>query len=643
MKYTITNRIEMNIIYTLILSLLIALPCYQSTAQKPQSFLNQKIVLALNNPLLSLSAETGNLQKMRYETLFGNKESHLNGRYSTQQPNITFMVNPMTPDDAVAYEIKVAKEMGVDGFKFPLVIDADQSYMDRAVKNITYYVTSAVNRKLDFTFSIELILKRDPASMSEDLMYDVLQTRLKEIFQNTKYSDKWLRSSDNKIVVFTKSPLHVLDKTRVAKEKELTDHPEMIKEVHSTLNSLSSSLNTKLTYVFETKYPSNQRFNEEVLKLFPAISQSKRSMALEENVAALKNLCKSNNKPFIQNVYPDHLSSQMRLKKNDQLVQENSDESKGLSLNDVYVAGQDLKLTHTYRSLLQSAVDNDAAMINLMSWNYFDNGSHIAPEAHHGFGYGMLLRYYKKIWLDEEDQNINRELLMTSYKATSSKHLSKARPEVKCTIQNLDKDEQEDRIEVLTILREPGEVYCNGKLLGKAPAGIHAFYAPYQEGEVSVELKRGPKEIIQYSTPKVIKNNSEKMDWMTYSFTNLDEKIGLYYQNIVLDFEIKQMYRRFIVSEANQKIWRNALQKRYLEKLNALYVYGETPQKFLSVCKKIDKKYRETIRTILDSFQFKVWLEMEENASKNKGISNVIDPMNDLLLEGESSLDKDDI
>ncbi|MBD0401576.1 hypothetical protein [Flammeovirga sp. EKP202] len=633
----------MKIIYTLVLLLLTTLPLYQITAQDSQSFLNQKLVLALNNPLLSFSTESGNLQKMRYETLFGSKESHLNGRYRTQQPNITFMVNPMTPDDAVAYEIKVAKEMGIDGFKFPLVIDADQSYMDRAIKNITYYVTSAVNRKLDFTFSIELILKRDPASMSEDLMYDVLQNRLKEIFQKTKYSDKWLRSSDNKIVVFTKSPLHVLDKTRVAKEKELTDHPEMIKEIHTTLKSISSSLNTKLTYVFETKYPANQRFNEEVLKLFPAISQSKQSMASEENVNALKNLCKSNNKPFIQNVFPDHLSSQMRLKKNDQLVQENSEVSKGLTLNDVYVTGQDLKLTHTYRNLLQSAVDNDAAMINLMSWNYFDDGSHIAPEAHHGFGYGMLLRHYKKMWLDEEDQGINRELLMTSYKATSSKHISKTRPEVKYTVHYLNKEEQEDRIEVLTILREPGEVYCNGKLLGEAPAGIHAFYASHQEGEVSVELKRGAKEIMKYTTPKVIKSNAEKIDWMTYSFTNLDEKIGLYYQNIVLDFEIKQMYRRFIVSEANQKIWRNALQKRYIEKMNALYVYGDTPQKFLSNCKKIDKKYKETIRTILDSFQFKVWLEMEENVQKNMGISTIIDPMNDVLLEGESTLDEDDI
>ncbi|WP_157491275.1 hypothetical protein [Flammeovirga sp. SJP92] len=590
------------------------------------------MVLAISNPTLNFSSEIGYLKGMRYEDLYGKKTSEISGNYNTYQPNISFMINPMSTDDALDYEVLAAKEMGIDGFKFQIPVCANSYYVDRYISNIIRYIKAAENRKLDFTYTVELLMDRDIDLVSETQLYDILSYRLSQLFKNTKYSDKWLRSTKGEIVIFTSSTLDVLDKTMNTTASELAENPKMLSEINTVFGKLVADFNAKFAFVFETKYPSHLAFNNEVLKIFPAITQAKNAVLTKENIKVLKKACDQNSKPFIQNVFPDYLNSQLILKASEKVAT-----SKKLSLEEVFVKGQYLNLTATYRELLNEAVVNDAAMINLYSWNSFEKGTHIAPEAHHGFGYGLLLRHYKRIWLDDEDQSVYREFAMTSYKAYSSKLASSTNPEVRYE-KNV--TEAEDQIEVVTLLNEPADVYCNGTLLGNAPAGIHVFYAPYAVGKVAVEVKRKSKEIISYTTPKAIQSQPSKMDWMTYSYTNLDKKMGLYFQKYALDFVMRQMYRRFLLSTASEKIWRDALQKRYLDRLEAFYQL--TPQKFMSNNKKIEKKYRDEVKKVLDEFQYKVWLEMEENDLENQGVTSLYEPTDNGISNRSNLLESDD-
>lgn len=633
------NDMKLITTFTLLISFLFNL---NVKAQSKQPFFKKKMVIALNNPILHYSSDMAYLKGMRYETLMGQQEDKLNGRYRTQQPEIAFMLNPMLTEDALAYEIQAAKKMGIDGFKFPILVATNRYYTDRFIRIITQYVNTAEKRGIDFTFSIQLMLQRNKEKMTEEEMYLTMEKRLGELLKNTKYSSKWLRNNKEEIVIFTKETDDILDETNKLSVKEFVENPELFVQIKAVFDRLEASSGTEIAFVYESKFPFNVKYNSEILNHFSAVSQNKYTMAYKKGVVSLRELCKRKNKPFIQNVFPDQLSSQMVLKHNNRKVIENSSTSKKLDLKEVFVRTQCLKLSGTYRELLEDAVKNDVEMIDVSSWNYFDEGSHIAPEAHHGYGYGLLLKYYKQLWLNNDNVKADKEVLMTSYKTYHSDFNKDTNVEVKYGVKFFEVG-SEDSIEVVTLLNEPADVFCNGEYLGMAPAGVHAFYVEHRLGSVNVSVKRGSKQIMGYTTPKEIIDEPEKMDWMTYTFTNLDKETGLFFQNLALKYEMSHMHKRFLLSKEKQDKWISALNKKYINSKDAFYENGNNPEKFTSIIKKIDRKYKEEIKKLLDDFQYSIWLDLEHSAMTNEGVVNLYKPLEKDVMDGYNILEIDDI
>lgn len=603
-------------------------------ADDTKPFLEKKIVLAYNSAILNYSANMGFLKGMQYKSLYGIETDSIQKKYCTYLPLVSEMVNPMTLEDALAFEMIAAKEMGIDGFKFPLFLNAHENFLDRFIKVITTYIKVAEDRNIQFTFSLQMDIKRNPEKVSENQLYTTTVKRLIELYKKTNYSKKWLRNTDDEIVLFTNNTNHIIDKTlRVRNVENFKKNRSLIRSIKDQFDRIESEVGAPFAVIFQSTFLTDIEFNNLVLDHFPGIIPSRFQYNNAEDVRTLREICKKRNRPLFQMVMPDYMGVQLLSKKDNKRIKRYT------KLEEAYVAVKDLDLTGAYRDFLEDAVQNDVDLIDLYSWNYFGEGTHIAPEIHHGFSYGILLKYYKKLWMKEDTNTLLNEYVLTSYKGYHSDNIENTDINIRKSSNRL-LENTSNNIEVVCLLKEEASIYCNNQYLGDAQKGLTVFHTPLQVGKVRVKAKRNGKKFIEYQTNKEILEQPRKTDWLTYSFSNVDAELGHYFQKITLEFEMVQLKKRFLINNEQQRIWKTALQDKYNQTINAAYLYGynEDNKKFTSLKKEYEKEYRNKIKKILNDFEYEIWIEMEEESQLNKGVVNINSPINE-ALEGYNVLE----
>lgn len=601
-------------------------------AQSNKPYFEKKMVLARNIPIFNNSENMGFLRGMRYETLMGKEDDERNGSYKTYTPLISVMTNPQKIEDALAYEILAAKKMGIDGFKFPVALYASVNFVDKYIDLVSLYVNTAEKRGIDFNFSLLVKLNRNKNKVSEEEAYNQLVSRLKQLYANTKYSSKWLRNSEGELVIFTRETDLIVDRAFGLKNVHafVTDG-KIMDEIKAVFDRVETEVDSNLSFIFNSRHPFTPRYNDLVLQYFPGITLDKYAMPNKEGVKKMAIYCKERNKPVFLSVFADLLNSQTMSKETGKMIFENSPLGKKLSMDELYVLTNSAKLTANYRYFLQAAVDVDADVIDISSWNSYEEGSQIAPEIHHGFGYGEMLKYYKDLWINgEHNTTIEQEKLITSYKAYDSKYMAETNMEVRYGLTYYPHG-CEDSVEIVTILNEPATVYCNGRNVGTVGSGLQSIYIPKKTGNVKVAVKRGSQVIIEYITPKKIIDDPIKSDYLTYSFTNVDHDLNYSYLKMNFEVEMKRLNRSFILNEKIESKWEEAYQKRYEENIDALYTYFNQPRKYLQQKKKIEKEYRKEIQKLMSDFDYEIWVEMEEDRMKKEGIINMYTPTKSLF------------
>ncbi|ANQ51618.1 hypothetical protein MY04_4276 [Flammeovirga sp. MY04] len=612
--------------------LLIILMMSASLYSQNPNYFKEKKVMAISNPILNMSKDIGYLKGLKYQFLLGAKENELNGKYRTYQPLLPLMSPALETDQALELDMKMAQSMGIDGFEFPLLMSANPYYLDRLSQTIVQYVNLAEKKKMDFSFALKINLRRNPKQLSEDELMLKLERILLNIYSNTSFSEKWLRNSNNQIVLFTTISEGILDESINVKTKELATIEGLVEKIYHQYHELSKHINHPISFVYETKLPYHEDYNREVLDYFDAISITKHQILNKKGADILKSICKEKKKGFVCSATPDKFSSQMIVKSTDQKVKGKSELSKTLKLSDIYLLYQNLNLSEGYRKLLELAIDNDADLIRIDSWNHYNNATHIAPEVHHGFGYGLLLKYYKNIWLNK-GEFLENELLLTAYKSYPSKCNKNFDVEVRFD-DSYYPDATEDSIEVVSVLNEVGEVYVNGKRLGKAEKGLNTFRIPMTEGTVNVALKRYGKEVISYTTSKAITFSPQNVDGITYLYSNMDvECVNSLFQK-VSDYKKKDILNRFIVSENSMKKWEE-LDKAKYEKAYANFLqFGYDSKKFSSLNNTIETKYLKSVKSFMDDMEYNIWLKMYITNQNKHGDINLFEPIEETEEEG---------
>ncbi len=73
-------------------------------------------------------------------------------------------------------------------------------------------------------------------------------------------------------------------------------------------------------------------------------------------------------------------------------------------------------LSYNFRKLLEFGISKDVSIMNVITWNDYPEGHHLAPEINHNEGFSVLLNYYKSVWKHEPSPYAGRDVAVVFFK-----------------------------------------------------------------------------------------------------------------------------------------------------------------------------------------------------------------------------------
>jgi len=185
-------------------------------------------------------------------------------------------------------------------------------------------------------------------------------------------------------------------------------------------------------------------------------------------------------------------------------------------------------LSYNFRHLLEFAIAENVGLINIITWNDYPEGHHLAPEWCHQDGFSLLLRYYKSLWKEQAPDV--RDVAMVFYK----KYAHDAAPfpyHVRLVYfeEGAVPPASEDSIELITILSAPGRVRLNGRAAEVQPGLQVTKWAPLT-GALRVEVYRRQDLLLSFEAPERITDRPYRTDRLTYSYSSVSEA---YYRSLL--------------------------------------------------------------------------------------------------------------
>jgi hypothetical protein len=196
------------------------------------------------------------------------------------------------------------------------------------------------------------------------------------------------------------------------------------------------------------------------------------------------------------------------------------EKAKQLGVHGQYKHYMELELTKAFRNVLDRSIKMDKGIINVVTWNDYAEGHHLAPDTNHNFAFAMILNHYKRLWMDP-DYEVEKEQAAVFFK----KYRHDVKPVFDYELHNEGEVDPAaaDYIEVVTILKEAAEVSINGKPAGKVEAGIDAVRIPSEVGPVSFVVSRNGKEVLSLTATESITDKPHRTDRHTYGYSTVEE------------------------------------------------------------------------------------------------------------------------
>jgi hypothetical protein len=177
-------------------------------------------------------------------------------------------------------------------------------------------------------------------------------------------------------------------------------------------------------------------------------------------------------------------------------------------------------LSYNFRKQLEFDIEKEVSLINIITWNDYPEGHHLAPEVNHNDGFAVLLKYYKSKWNNEPLPDAGKDVLVAFYKKYS--HTLTPSP-FNIPVTEIEKAGSpvnwEDSIEVVSILKEKGQLLVN-EMKKDVPAGFQTTRFPARAGAVIISLKRNDSLAETFSCPEWITDKPYRTDRLTYSYSN---------------------------------------------------------------------------------------------------------------------------
>jgi len=407
---------------------------------------------------------------------------------------------------AVEFEMRAAKRCGIDGFQFYYTLG--DTLKDRVIEA---YFKVADEKNIDFKFTF-CFSHPTVEGKDENMKLVEFASRVKQIMDDVgKSNSHWLRTPDGRLIVYLWYGEQIAD---IPWENMDGHTPEFF--AARAYKKLANAVGERFAcmYCINEKLTKSKLNN--ILDYFPSIwiwTQAYTFNGFDELVAST---CKKRGRQYSVSVFSDFYTSKVLRPGTWDMIHSAAEAvaagTKGLERK-YMITG----LSETFREKLDFAVKNNEPLINIITWNDYPEGHHLAPEVNHNYGFSVLLNYYKSVWKGEESPYKDRDVAIAFFK----KYKSDVKPSpfnIKVEILGKTaKAEYEDSIEVVTILPKAGQLMVNGQTIN-VPAGLTVSRFRYQIGAVKVSILRDGLVTKGFITPEWITDKPIRTDRLTYSF-----------------------------------------------------------------------------------------------------------------------------
>jgi hypothetical protein len=415
---------------------------------------------------------------------------------------------------AVDFEIRAARQLGVDGFQFYYPLGDNTAVLKQRYNEIIGEFTRlSDSRYPGFKVSLCLAHPHTSRPSTEAERIALWSQPIRALLETTKNSPSWLRSDSGSLLFYLwvgdalAEGIHGLAMTAAE-----------IRDVGRAYQRLSKAIGMPIQYVYQVRRPEiDSSYVDSILQTFPAVWGWTASEEHTEFWDHLARRCRETGCMYTQSVYPDYYTSKLYAKDAGYTILSTDDALK------IGLAGAErhyrvTNLAETQIRLLQRAIQHDVPIINYVTWNDFPEGHHLAPEKNHNFGPALLLKHFKRQWISGQ-RKVERDEAIVFFK----KYRQDVQPKHSAVLKIKSENQNvaaEDRIELVTLLTEAAECFLNNHRLGMVASGLQTHSIPSEIGPVSVRVVRDGREVIAFETPQGITDQPLRTDRLTYSYSS---------------------------------------------------------------------------------------------------------------------------
>ena len=411
-----------------------------------------------------------------------------------------------TLEQAVEFEMRTAQKSGIDAFQFYYPI-RKRGPDDEIIKA---YFKVADEKNIDFKFTF---CPSHPSGMTEELKIQEYARRMNSVLDAVgRNNSHWLRTPDGRLIVYLWYGEQIADIP-----EDLQGLPKQF-YIARALKKLANSIDEDVAYVLGINSEISKEELNAYLDYIPAVWLW--TLPYTDNYVGemVSETCKERNRTFTGSVFSSFYTSKLLPPGTWDMYHYAVNASRA-GINKVERRGIITGLSYNFRKLFEFGIEKDVPIMNVITWNDYPEGHHIAPEVNHNFGFSVLLNYYKSVWKGEESPYSDRDIAITFFK--KYKHDVKPNP-YNIPIVYLSEsvpEAYEDSVEVVTILSKPAVVSVNGEDK-KVNSGLVSTKFDHKPGAVNVIVNRNNEKSIDFTTPEWITDTPYRTDRLIYCFSS---------------------------------------------------------------------------------------------------------------------------
>jgi Glycosyl hydrolase family 71 len=411
-----------------------------------------------------------------------------------------------TLEQRVEFEMRTAMKCGIDGFQFYYPLRQRGSDDDII---IAYF---KVADKLNLDFKLTLCPSH-PSELTEDARIAEYARRMNYIFDAVGHDNShWLRTPDGRLILYLWYGEQIADIP--ADSKGL---PRMFYAARA-YKKLSQKVNENFACVVAINHQISETETREYLDYFPAVWMWTLPYTDTYVGKKVAKICREQHRTYTGSTFSDFYTSKV-LRTGTWDMFDYAIDAATAGLKKIERKGIVTNLSYNYRKLLEFAIEEDVPIINIITWNDYPEGHHLAPEINHNYGFSVLLKHYKAVWKGEPSPYANKDVAIVFFRKYRHDIIPVPYNVPFVNIERFLDPVLEDSVEVVTILKAPAELMVNGAKVSVKP-GIISTKFILAPGRVSVAVVRKREKVIDFITPEGITGKPYRTDRLIYCFSS---------------------------------------------------------------------------------------------------------------------------